>query len=136
MFPDGRSSFFLAVNGNKHGVTVDMRDPKDVACCRISARPRRMLSSRTCAPARSPNSLDAPALIARNPGLIYCNMGAFGAVGPMKEKPGYDPLMQACGGIERHGGEDRPPVRGGLHCRYGDRHVGRNWDFVSPLSSG
>jgi crotonobetainyl-CoA:carnitine CoA-transferase CaiB-like acyl-CoA transferase len=41
-------------------------------------------------------------------------MGAFGAVGPMKDKPGYDPLMQAFGGIMSITGEDgAAPVRVG-----------------------
>lgn len=29
LFPDGRSSFFLAMNQNKHGVTVDLKDQRE-----------------------------------------------------------------------------------------------------------
>ena len=59
--------------------------------------------------------LDAKSLRAAKPSLIYANMGAFGAVGPMKEKPGYDPLMQAFGGIMSITGEPGgPPVRAGV----------------------
>ncbi len=43
--------------------------------------------------------LDAATLRADKPSLIYCNLGAFGTVGPLKDRPGYDPLMQAFGGI-------------------------------------
>jgi crotonobetainyl-CoA:carnitine CoA-transferase CaiB-like acyl-CoA transferase len=46
--------------------------------------------------------------------LIYCNLGAFGSKGPLKDRPGYDPLMQAFGGIMSTTGEEgRPPVRVG-----------------------
>ena len=116
MFPDGRSSFFLAVNGNKRGVTVDMRDPKDVAWLQDFCATKADVVFQNMRPGKIAEfGLDAPALIARNPSLIYCNMGAFGAVGPMKDKPGYDPLMQACGGIMSVTGEaDRPPVRVGV----------------------
>lgn len=53
-------------------------------------------------------------MVARQPRLIYCNLGAFGRVGPLKDRPGYDPLMQAFGGIMSTTGEPgRPSVRVG-----------------------
>ena len=55
------------------------------------------------------------ALLEANPALVYCNLGAFGAVGPMRGHPGYDPLMQAFGGLMSVLGEEgRPPVRVGV----------------------
>ncbi|MEK9721485.1 MAG: CoA transferase, partial [Quisquiliibacterium sp.] len=48
------------------------------------------------------------------PSLIYCNLGAFGRIGPLADRPGYDPLMQAFGGIMSTTGEPgRPSVRVG-----------------------
>jgi crotonobetainyl-CoA:carnitine CoA-transferase CaiB-like acyl-CoA transferase len=56
--------------------------------------------------------LSAAALTADKPSLVYCNIGAFGAVGPLRDRPGYDPMMQAYGGLMSLLGEDgRPPVR-------------------------
>lgn len=58
--------------------------------------------------------LDGASLCAEKPALIYCNLGAFGNKGPLKDRPGYDPLMQAFGGImSTTGDEGRPPVRVG-----------------------
>ena len=58
--------------------------------------------------------LDGASLTAANPRLIYCNMGAFGNAGPLKHRAGYDPLMQAYGGIMGITGEEgRPPIRVG-----------------------
>ncbi|MFZ4710440.1 MAG: CaiB/BaiF CoA transferase family protein, partial [Zwartia sp.] len=52
--------------------------------------------------------------LARQPRLIYCSLGAFGREGPLKARPGYDPLMQAFGGIMSTTGEPgRPAVRVG-----------------------
>ena len=58
--------------------------------------------------------LGAVDLVAANPKLIYCNLRAFGATGPLTDKPGYDPLMQAFGGLMSVTGEEgRPAVRVG-----------------------
>jgi crotonobetainyl-CoA:carnitine CoA-transferase CaiB-like acyl-CoA transferase len=60
--------------------------------------------------------LGADVLLAENPRLIHASIGAFGNKGPLSERPGYDPLMQAFGGIMSVTGEaaeGRPPVRVG-----------------------
>src|SRR3546814_10747089 len=58
--------------------------------------------------------LGADQLLAENDRLIYCNLGAFGRVGPLKNHPGYDPLMQAFGGLMSVNGEEgRAPARVG-----------------------
>lgn len=57
--------------------------------------------------------MDAESLRASKPSLIYCTLGAFGRGGPLKERPGYDPLMQAFGGIMSVTGEPQRPVRAG-----------------------
>ncbi|HWB51866.1 MAG TPA: CoA transferase, partial [Stellaceae bacterium] len=56
--------------------------------------------------------LGAAALLADKPSLVCCNLNAFGGVGPLRERPGYDPMMQAYSGLMSLLGEDgRPPVR-------------------------
>ena len=58
--------------------------------------------------------LDSATLLKRKPSLVYCNVGAFGNPGPLQGRPGYDPLMQAFGGIMSTTGEPgRPSVRVG-----------------------
>ena len=58
--------------------------------------------------------LGADELRARNPRLVYCSIGAYGSVGPQREEPGYDALMQAAGGLISMTGEPgRPGVRVG-----------------------
>jgi crotonobetainyl-CoA:carnitine CoA-transferase CaiB-like acyl-CoA transferase len=45
------------------------------------------------------HGLGAQELTTERPSLIYCNLGAFGANGPLSDKPGYDPLAQAYSGM-------------------------------------
>src|SRR5260370_24125630 len=56
--------------------------------------------------------LARPALIAEKPALVCCTLAAFGNKGPLRDRPGYDPMMQAYSGLMSLLGEDgRPPVR-------------------------
>jgi crotonobetainyl-CoA:carnitine CoA-transferase CaiB-like acyl-CoA transferase len=53
-------------------------------------------------------------LLADNPRLIHATIAAFGQTGPLADRPGYDPLMQAFGGLMAVTGEaGRPPIRVG-----------------------
>jgi formyl-CoA transferase len=70
---------------------------------------------------------------ARHPRLIYCNMGAFGHRGPLKDRPGYEPLLQAFGGLAAITGEpDGPPVRMGASVV--DQGTGM-WTVIGALSA-
>jgi formyl-CoA transferase len=58
--------------------------------------------------------IDGPALCARHPRLIYCEISAFGHVGPMAMRPGFESLIQAYSGLSSiNGGPDDPPMRAG-----------------------
>lgn len=58
--------------------------------------------------------IDGESLCARHPRLIYCEISAFGHVGPMAMQPGYEPLVQAFSGLSStNGGPDDPPLRSG-----------------------
>src|SRR5438477_2591086 len=45
-----------------------------------------------------------------NPRLVYCSVTAFGSTGPGAERPGFDPIFQALGGIMTLQGFGGPPV--------------------------
>ena len=100
MFEDGSSTYFHALNRDKRGITVDLTDQSD----RQWLRDFCINEADVVIQNMRPGSIDkyglgATDLRAANPKLIYCNLWAFGHTGPMKNKPGYDPLMQAYGGL-------------------------------------
>jgi crotonobetainyl-CoA:carnitine CoA-transferase CaiB-like acyl-CoA transferase len=112
-FAEGAATCFHAVNRAKRGVTVDLADPGEVATLRSLIRERAdVLIHNLKFGALDRCGLSAEALLADKPALVYCKLGAFGSVGPLRERPGYDPLMQAYGGLMSLLGEaGRPPVR-------------------------
>ena len=48
-------------------------------------------------------------LSALNPRLIYCSVTAFGSTGPYVDRPGFDPILQALGGLMTLQGFGGPP---------------------------
>ncbi len=111
---DGAATCFHAVNrGAKKAVTIDLADPAEVARLRalILERADVVLHNLKFG-ALDRYGLGGPQLVAAKPSLVFCNLGAFGAVGPLRDKPGYDPMMQAYSGLMSLLGEDGlPPVR-------------------------
>jgi crotonobetainyl-CoA:carnitine CoA-transferase CaiB-like acyl-CoA transferase len=115
MFPDGSSSYFQALNRDKRGITVDLTDETEREWLRKFCTSEVDVVVQNMRPGRVEKyGLGGDDLTKANPRLVYCNLGAFGKSGPLKDRPGYDPLMQAYGGIMSITGEDgRPPIRVG-----------------------
>lgn len=114
-FWHGQSVSFGVYNCNKLSAAIDIKDETHREALRefilaeadiVVQNMRHGLVERF--------GLDGESLRKESPRLIYCNLAAFGATGPLAEKPGYDPLMQAFGGMMSITGEEgRPPVRVG-----------------------
>jgi crotonobetainyl-CoA:carnitine CoA-transferase CaiB-like acyl-CoA transferase len=115
-FTDGTATAFHAFNRAKRGITIDLGDAAEVGKLRALIRDRAdVLIHNLKHGTLDRYGLSADALLAEKPDLVYCNLGAFGSTGPLRDRPGYDPMMQAYGGLMSLLGEDgRPPVRVGV----------------------
>jgi crotonobetainyl-CoA:carnitine CoA-transferase CaiB-like acyl-CoA transferase len=113
-FAAGGSVMFFAANAGKRSLALDVSSEagREVVL-RLAERSGVFVQS--LRPGAAERLGLGPAdLRARNERLIYCSIGAFGRRGPLAEQPGYDPLIQAAGGIMSVTGEPgRDPVRVG-----------------------
>jgi formyl-CoA transferase/CoA:oxalate CoA-transferase len=113
-FWEGEGTMFLSANAGKRSLAISLRDPRGRdALLRLAAGADVFLQSLRPGLAEE-LGLGADEVRARNRRLVYCSVGAYGRVGPLRDQPGYDALMQAAGGLISMTGEPgRPGVRVG-----------------------
>ena len=114
-FVDGAAATFQALNRKKRSIVCDLRNGEQRGALVEFIMAKADVVLQNLRPGQADKlGLGAAALVERKPSLVYCNLHAFGAKGPLSDRPGYDPLMQAFGGIMSITGEEgRPPVRVG-----------------------
>jgi crotonobetainyl-CoA:carnitine CoA-transferase CaiB-like acyl-CoA transferase len=106
-FLDGSAAVFHALNRDKHSAAIDLKDPAQRDALRALIAERADVVVQNMRPGNLARyGLDAATLRAEKPRLVYANLGAYGRRGPLAERPGYDPLMQAFGGVMSITGED------------------------------
>jgi crotonobetainyl-CoA:carnitine CoA-transferase CaiB-like acyl-CoA transferase len=109
------SATFLSLNRNKRSICVDLDNPAGIEVLKSLIGAADIVIHSMKPGSAETRGLGYDELKAANPKLIYCAISAFGSVGPLKNLPGYDPLMQAFTGIMSttgHEGDD--PVRVGV----------------------
>jgi formyl-CoA transferase len=101
------SRAFLGINRSKCDIVLDAKSPEGrVILHRLAASADVIVHSfRPSVPARL--GIDYDALKAINPRLIYCALTGYGQTGPLKDKAGYDQVLQAMTGICTFQGESK-----------------------------
>jgi crotonobetainyl-CoA:carnitine CoA-transferase CaiB-like acyl-CoA transferase len=113
-FAGGESAYFLSVNRNKRSVGVDLKDPEGLEKVKKLATSADVLIENMRRGALEKLGLGYEGLKEVNPGLVYCSITGFGP-GEDEERPGYDFLVQARGGImEITGFPDGEPTKVGV----------------------
>jgi len=96
---DDESATFMSMNRNKRSLALDLkRDGGLEVLKRLISRADVFVQSLR-AGVVAEMGLDFAGARALNPRLVYCSITAFGTRGPLRDLPGYDPLMQAYGGL-------------------------------------
>ncbi len=93
------SRAFIGVNRSKLGLALDLKKPQGLALLLRLVRDADILvhNFRPSVPERL--GMAHEQLNAINPRLIYCAVSGYGETGPMKDKAGYDQVLQAMTGM-------------------------------------
>lgn len=113
-FIQGESAYFATLNAGKQSITLDLKADADRAVFdRLVARADVLVENyRPGVMGRLGYGWDT--LHARHPRLVYAAVSGFGQTGPDAQKPAYDMVVQARGGVMSITGETGgPPVRVG-----------------------
>ncbi|MEQ9463905.1 MAG: CaiB/BaiF CoA-transferase family protein [Haliea sp.] len=97
--PTAESAYFLCTNRGKQSRCVDIKSAEGQAALRALARDCDVLVENFKVGDAARFGLDYASLSALNPGLVYCSITGFGQTGPLRDRPGYDFLVQAMGGL-------------------------------------
>lgn len=97
--PSGESAYFLCTNRGKQSLCVDLKSPDGQATLRALARDCDVVLENFKVGDAARYGLDYASLAALNPRLVYCSITGFGQTGPLRDRPGYDFLVQAMGGL-------------------------------------
>ena len=132
-FRRGDALNFHEFNRGKKSVALDLRSEAGMAALHALLAEADILVHNMRPGVPEALGLGPEETMARHPRLIYCAMGAFGHKGPLKDRPGYEPLLQAFGGLSSITGEPGgPPVRMGASVV--DQGTGM-WTVIGALAA-
>jgi len=106
---------FIAVNGNKKSLTLDLQQPAAREIVLKLAARADVVMENFRAGVMDRLGLGYQALSAINPRLIYCAISGLGQTGPSRNEAGYDGKIQAMSGIMAITGHpETGPTRAGF----------------------
>lgn len=111
----GESAYFLSANRNKRSMTLNLKSPDGLKILKELVREGDVLVENFKPDTLKRLGLDYSLMKEINPGIIYCTITGYGYTGPYKDRPGYDFIIQALGGMMSiTGPEDGEPTRVGV----------------------
>jgi crotonobetainyl-CoA:carnitine CoA-transferase CaiB-like acyl-CoA transferase len=109
----GRASYHHAANRNKRSIVLDLRVEPDLELARQLCERADVVISNFKPGTLERFGLDYERIAAANEQVIFCEISGFGERGG-RELPGYDPLVQAVGGLMSITGPPGSPSKAGV----------------------
>ena len=98
-FINGESGYYLSINRNKKSITVDTKTPEGVQLIKDLVKDADVIVENFKAGLMDKLGLGYEELKKVNPGIIMTSISGFGQTGPYKDRPAFDAVVQAMGGI-------------------------------------
>ena len=112
---NGESYYFMSLNRNKKGITLDMKHPEGQEIIHRLINMSDVLVENFRPGVMAKMGLDYENVKKDNPKLIYASISGFGQTGSFARQPAFDLIAQALGGIMSvNGHPDTPPTRVGI----------------------
>jgi crotonobetainyl-CoA:carnitine CoA-transferase CaiB-like acyl-CoA transferase len=113
-FQGDDAAYFLSINRNKRGLSVNLKTPEGRQIARELAGRADILMENFRPGTAARLGLGYEELSRQNPALIYASISGYGQTGPNAGLPGYDAVAQAVSGMMSVTGEaGGEPVRSG-----------------------
>ena len=113
-FFEGESAYFIAMNRNKKSLTLDLKSEKGREIFYALTKKADVVVDNFRPGTVKKLGIDFDTLKNINPRIICCSISGYGQTGPFKDRPAFDLVIQARGGIMSYTGEPgRMPVRMG-----------------------
>jgi crotonobetainyl-CoA:carnitine CoA-transferase CaiB-like acyl-CoA transferase len=113
-FQGDDAAYFLSINRNKRGLSVNLKTPEGRQIVQRLASSSDILMENFRPGTAARLGLGYEELSSQNPGLIYASISGYGQSGPSAGLPGYDAVAQAVSGMMSVTGEaGGEPVRSG-----------------------
>ncbi len=113
-FFEGQSAYFIAMNRNKKSMTLDLKSEEGKRVFHDLARKSDVVIDNFRPGVVKKLGVDFDTLKAMNPRIICCSISGYGQTGPFRDRPAFDLVIQARGGIMSYTGEPgQMPVRMG-----------------------
>lgn len=113
--PNGHSSNYASVNRGKRAMTLNLKSDRGPEILRRLIERSDVLVHNFLPDTAARLGLGYDAVRALNPRLVYCTINGYGEKGELRNKPGYDLMLQAFSGtMSTTGFEGGPPVRSGV----------------------
>ncbi|MFQ5795083.1 MAG: CaiB/BaiF CoA transferase family protein [Candidatus Bipolaricaulia bacterium] len=110
-----QSAYYLSINRNKRGLTLNLRDPQGREIFTQLVEKSDILIENFRAGSLARLELSKESLREMNSNLVHCSITGYGNSGPAAHKPAYDLILQAESGWMSITGEpDGAPVRIGV----------------------
>jgi CoA:oxalate CoA-transferase len=109
-----RSGYFLALNRNKYGITLNLKHPRALEIFKDLVKIGDIVLENYAPGVMKRLGIDYPVLREINPRIIMCSISGFGQTGPYSERMAFDVVSQAMGGLMSITGQPgNPPTRVG-----------------------
>ncbi|MFC1995503.1 CaiB/BaiF CoA transferase family protein, partial [Chloroflexota bacterium] len=114
-FVGGEAAYYLSFNRSKRGLTINMKNTDGINILKKLLKEADVLVENFRVGVMAEMGLSYQDVSALNPAIIYCSISGYGQDSPLKNKPGFDAMIQGESGfMDITGFPDGLPTRVGV----------------------